>query len=156
MDPKGCVMRKQHKLKRRVYRNPRPNAVWHAEGYDKLKPYGFAVHGCIDGWSRKLVWLFVTPSNNSPDNIASYYLETVDKFTILPFSVPKSVTSSRGNHQIYPLSRGNMKQCCLENYLTASQTAIIIFYSAVNAGMYWKAVRPEFVIAICRSACHTA
>ena len=55
LDPKGCEMRRQHKLKRRVYRNPRPNAVWHADGYDKLKPYGFAIHGCIDGWSRKLL-----------------------------------------------------------------------------------------------------
>jgi hypothetical protein len=50
-------MRKQHKLKRRVYQNPGPNAVWHADGYDKLKPYDFAIHGCIDGWSRKVLWL---------------------------------------------------------------------------------------------------
>jgi hypothetical protein len=57
LDPEGCEMRKQHKLKRRVYQNPGPNAVWHADGYDKLKPYGFAIHGCIDGWSRKVLWL---------------------------------------------------------------------------------------------------
>ena len=42
LDSEGCGMRKQHKLKRRVYKNPGPNAVWHADGYDKLKPYGFA------------------------------------------------------------------------------------------------------------------
>ena len=23
--------------------------MWHLDGYDKLKPYGFAIHGCIDG-----------------------------------------------------------------------------------------------------------
>lgn len=23
--------------------------MWHADGLDKLKPYGIAVHGCIDG-----------------------------------------------------------------------------------------------------------
>ena len=27
----------------------RPNEVWHCDGYDKLKPYGFAIQGCIDG-----------------------------------------------------------------------------------------------------------
>ena len=27
-----------------------PNYVWHTDGLDKLKPYGFAVHGCIDGY----------------------------------------------------------------------------------------------------------
>jgi len=77
MDPVGCQQRKEHKLKRREYHNPGPNAVWHADGYDKLKPYGFPIHGCIDGWSRKLLWLVVTRSNNSPDNIGSYFLDTV-------------------------------------------------------------------------------
>ena len=24
--------------------------MWHADGLDKLKPYGIAVHGCIDGY----------------------------------------------------------------------------------------------------------
>ena len=23
--------------------------MWHIDGYDKLKPYGFPIHGCIDG-----------------------------------------------------------------------------------------------------------
>ena len=77
LDPDGCQLRKRHKLKRRQYHNPGPNAVWHADGYDKLKPYGFPVHGCIDGWSRKLLWLVVTRSNNSPDNIGSYFLDEV-------------------------------------------------------------------------------
>ncbi|CAH3023530.1 unnamed protein product [Porites evermanni] len=27
----------------------------HADGYDKLKPYGFPVHGCIDDWSIRLL-----------------------------------------------------------------------------------------------------
>ena len=77
LDPDGCQLRKRHKWKRRQYYNPGPNAVWHADGYDKLKPYSFPVHGCIDGWSRKLLWLVVTRSNNSPDNIGSYFLDAV-------------------------------------------------------------------------------
>ncbi|KAL4009634.1 hypothetical protein ACER0C_003486 [Sarotherodon galilaeus] len=27
-----------------------PNALWHMDGYDKLKPYGIAISGCIDGF----------------------------------------------------------------------------------------------------------
>ncbi len=23
--------------------------TWHADGHDKLSPYGFCIHGCIDG-----------------------------------------------------------------------------------------------------------
>ena len=26
-----------------------PNQAWHCDGYDKLKPFGLAIHGCIDG-----------------------------------------------------------------------------------------------------------
>ena len=77
LDPDRCRSRRGHKLKRREYHNPGPNAVWRADGYDKFKPYGFPVHGCIDGWSRKLLWLVVTRSNNSPDNIGSYFLDAV-------------------------------------------------------------------------------
>ena len=59
----------------------------HADGYDKLKPYGFPVHGCIDGWSRKVLWLHVTRSNNYPDNIASYFLEAIQKYSGCPVMV---------------------------------------------------------------------
>ena len=48
-----------------------------ADGYDKFKPFGFPVHGCIDGWGRKLLWLVATRSNNSPDNSGSYFLDAV-------------------------------------------------------------------------------
>ena len=63
-DSEGTEMRKAHRLKRRRYHNPGPNYSWHCDGYDKLKPYGFPIHGCIDGWSRKILWLLVTRSNN--------------------------------------------------------------------------------------------
>ena len=54
MDPEGCKQRRAKRLKRRIYSVPGPNFCWHIYGYDKLKPYGFAIHGCIDGWSRKV------------------------------------------------------------------------------------------------------
>lgn len=62
LDPQGAK-RRRRQLKRRVYQNKvwmimhelvlfveqEPDFVWHLDGYDKLKPYGFAIHGCIDG-----------------------------------------------------------------------------------------------------------
>jgi hypothetical protein len=71
LDLEDCYLQKRHRLRRRLYQNEGPNAAWHADGYDKLKPYGFAVHRCIDGWSHKVLWLLVTRSNNYPDNITS-------------------------------------------------------------------------------------
>ena len=76
MDPEGVARRKRRRLKRRIYQNKvccdtvyrqshllsiclslltsffvykGPDFVWHIDGYDKLKPYGFTIHGCVDG-----------------------------------------------------------------------------------------------------------
>ena len=46
-------------------------------GYDKLKPFGFPVHAAIDGYSRRVLWLEVVRSNNSPDVPARLFLDTV-------------------------------------------------------------------------------
>ena len=56
LDPDGSVNRNKRKLKCRQYQNPGPNFCWHLDGYEKLKPFGFPIHGCIDGYSRKLIW----------------------------------------------------------------------------------------------------
>ncbi len=70
-------MRRRGRLRRREYQNPGPKYAWHIDGYDKLKPWGFPIHGSIDGFSRRVLWLKVTHSNSSPDVIASMYLKTV-------------------------------------------------------------------------------
>lgn len=35
---------------RRIYQNKGPNYLIHVDGYDKLKRFGIAVHGAVDGW----------------------------------------------------------------------------------------------------------
>lgn len=84
LDPEGTDFRKARKLKRRQYRNPGPNFAWHIDGYDKIKPYGFSIHGAIDGFSRKLIWLHVCRSNKSPDKIAKMYIDAVINFEGCP------------------------------------------------------------------------
>jgi hypothetical protein len=59
IDPEGVAVRTSRKFKRRVYSVPGPNFIWHIDGYDKLKPYGFPIHGAIDGFSRYIIWLKV-------------------------------------------------------------------------------------------------
>lgn len=96
LDPEGSKLRKAHCLKRRKYHNPGPNFAWHQDGYDKLKPYGFPIHGCIDGFSRKILWLSVTRSNNSPDNIASFYLNTVRELKGCPVELITDLGTENG------------------------------------------------------------
>lgn len=66
VDAQGVQQRRKRRLNRRNYHAKGPNWIWHCDGYDKLKPYGFAIHGAIDGWSRKILWLEVAATNNNP------------------------------------------------------------------------------------------
>ncbi|CAM4572422.1 unnamed protein product [Leuciscus chuanchicus] len=59
---------------RRSYCAAGPNQVWHVDGYDKLKPFGIAISGCIDGYSRRVMWLSSGSTNNDPAVIAHHYL----------------------------------------------------------------------------------
>jgi hypothetical protein len=49
LDPDGVAARLRHRLIRRVYVSKGPNYLLHLDGYDKIKRYGFAIHGAIDG-----------------------------------------------------------------------------------------------------------
>ena len=58
IDPEGVSMSKKKTIKRRTCETNGPFDVFHIDGNDKLKRFGVAIHGCIDGFSRKLIWLF--------------------------------------------------------------------------------------------------
>ncbi|KAJ8024840.1 hypothetical protein HOLleu_34866 [Holothuria leucospilota] len=77
LDPEGVQLRIAHRLRRRQYHVRGPNDVWHIDGNDKLLPYGFAIHGAIDGYSRRVLWFEVGRSNKDPLVTASYYLKCV-------------------------------------------------------------------------------
>ncbi|KAI7789248.1 hypothetical protein IRJ41_004186 [Triplophysa rosa] len=80
LNPSGVHLRQRHKFVRRGYFTAGPNQVWHVDGYDKLKPFGIAISGCIDGFSRKVMWLCSGSSNNDPGIIAQYYVKCVSDF----------------------------------------------------------------------------
>ena len=85
LDPEGVSLRSRHKLKRRQYIAKGPNFVWHLDGYDKLKPFGFCVHGAIDGFSRRIMWLEVGHTNNNPRTIASYFHDCIKQVGGVPW-----------------------------------------------------------------------
>eukprot|EP00731_Ephydatia_muelleri_P030947 Em0022g461a len=84
MDPIASRLRKVKRLTRRTYVNKGPNWCWHIDGYDKLKPFGFPIHACIDGFSRKIIWLELTATNNDPDVVVKFYLDAVVKLEGCP------------------------------------------------------------------------
>lgn len=79
LDPEGIQLRRRRKLIRRRYYGLGPNFIWHCDGYDKLKPYGIAISGCIDGYSRYIIWMQAYYTNNDPKIIADYFMSSVQK-----------------------------------------------------------------------------
>jgi hypothetical protein len=54
-----------------------PNWLWCLDGHDKLKPYGFEIYGCVDAYSRKIIWFFVGASNATAVSVLKQYLQAV-------------------------------------------------------------------------------
>ena len=96
MDPQGAESRSKHRLRRRQYRTVGPNHLWHIDGYDKLEPFEFCIHGAIVGYSRCIMWLEVGLTNNDPFVIAQYYLDCVRQTG----GVPKIIRAAYGTENV--------------------------------------------------------
>ena len=79
-----------------MYKNGGPNCVVHINGYDKLKPFGFSIHGAIDGFSRKLLWLNVVRSNKDPYTVSRLYYDWI----IQGGRVPKVIRCDAGTENV--------------------------------------------------------
>ena len=87
LDKEGVQMRKKRQLRRRAYHNLGPNFLWHVDSYDKLKPYGICINGCVDGFSRRVIWLKAWKTSSDPFIIAGYFLEACKKINGCPMRV---------------------------------------------------------------------
>ncbi|XP_032365456.1 uncharacterized protein LOC116680989 [Etheostoma spectabile] len=92
VDPQGVELRRARRLRRRQYSCRGPNALWHMDGYDKLKPYGIAINGCIDGFSRYVLWMEAYTTNSDPKVVASYFIKTVSSIG----GCPERIRADRG------------------------------------------------------------
>ena len=77
LDPEGNAQRRKRRLLRRSYSSKGPDYLWHLDGYDKLKRYGVCINGCVDGFSRRIVWLNAYHTNSDPKIIGGYFIEAV-------------------------------------------------------------------------------
>lgn len=93
VDPQGVELRRARRLRRRQYICSGPNALWHIDGYDKLKPYGIAIHGCIDGYSRYVLWMEAFTTNNDPKLVAGYFNQNIG-------GCPERIRADRGTENV--------------------------------------------------------
>ncbi len=88
------VMRRSDVIRRRVYSNPHPNAVWHVDGNHKMIRWRLVIHAGIDGFSRCVVYLKCS-FNNCATSVLDVFLKGISEF-----GIPFSVRSDHGGENI--------------------------------------------------------
>ena len=71
--------------------------MWHIDSYDNLKPYGICINGCIDGYSRYIIWLEAFKTNSDRAVIGSYFMSAVER----RMGFPKRMRADRGTGNRY-------------------------------------------------------
>ena len=96
LDPARVDKRKRRKLTRREYHSFGPNHTCHIDGYAKLKPFGIPIHGAIDGYSWRILWLKLLSSNSNHKVIPNYYLCCIKVLNL----IPRVVRGDRGTENV--------------------------------------------------------
>ncbi|KAG8975760.1 hypothetical protein FRB90_009420 [Tulasnella sp. 427] len=79
IDSVGVLIRWAGIIKRRVYKVRGANALWHHDGNEKLRPWGFYVYGCVDGFSRLIIYL-VCCNNKRASTVEEMFVEGVNTY----------------------------------------------------------------------------
>jgi hypothetical protein len=69
-----------------------PNKVWCVDGYCKLDFVGIEIYGCVDAYSRKIIWVYVGVSVHTQISVVSQYLKMVGELGFMS----QIVRSDRG------------------------------------------------------------
>ncbi|KAG8941496.1 hypothetical protein FRC03_004468 [Tulasnella sp. 419] len=79
------------KIKRRTYKVPGPNSLWHHDGQHGLIRWGIVIHGFIDGYSRLITGLRAS-NNNRGSTVLDLFLRASGSY-----GVPSRL---RGDHGV--------------------------------------------------------
>ncbi|KMQ88127.1 hypothetical protein RF55_12438, partial [Lasius niger] len=94
IDPIGTVSRWSQYIKRRTYKVATPNSLWHMDAHLKLSRWGFVIHGCIDGYSRLIIYLKCKTSIQA-EPVVTLFAEAVGSY-----GLPSRVRSDHGYENI--------------------------------------------------------
>ena len=75
VDPANTALRWRIVVSRRQYSVPWPNSLWHLDGHHSLIRWGLVIHGCIDGFSRRIMFLRCS-NNNLSQTVLELFAES--------------------------------------------------------------------------------
>jgi hypothetical protein len=138
VNPNAKHDRKGRRLHRFTYLVPGPNYMWHVDGYDKLSRFGFPISGCVDGFSRKLLWLRAVHSNKLPEVILSLYVDAVEQASVLP-NVLRIDPGTENVHVKDVQLRAMGENSCIEGSSTRNQRIERLWRDVRQGGMeFWR------------------
>ena len=96
VDPQGILNRSMRRpiIVRRRYSVPGTLALWHIDGNHKLIRWGFVIHGGIDGFSRKIMYLH-SSTNNRADTVFRLFLKATQEH-----GLPSRVRADQGTENV--------------------------------------------------------
>lgn len=78
VDPQNVAIRWGALVSRRVYFVPWPNSLWHIDGHHSLIRWGFVIHGCVDGFSRRIMFIHCS-TNNLASTVLDLFLTAIQE-----------------------------------------------------------------------------
>lgn len=84
------AVRRKYAIYRRTYNVFGSNHLWHIDSNHKLISWRFVIHGCIDGYSRAIIYLQCCADNKAP-TVLQYFKKGVEEF-----GLPSRVRGDKG------------------------------------------------------------
>lgn len=79
IDPISRAIRRRFAIQRRAYNVRRPNNLWHIDSNHKLISWRFVFHGCVDGYSRAIIYLKCC-TNNLARTVLQYFVQGTQEY----------------------------------------------------------------------------
>ncbi|KAG8715027.1 hypothetical protein FRC09_016995 [Ceratobasidium sp. 395] len=139
VDRLGIKQRTSQPIPRRVYSSPRPNFLWHHDGHHKLGPFGFVIHGFIDGYDHMIVGMRASDNNRSA-TVLQLFLDSTQMH-----GTPSRCRGDRGGENLgvatyMTLVRGENRASYMWGSSTHNQRIERLWHDAgMGFGRPWKA-----------------